>query len=85
MQVILVNGGVITPMNVTVGDRVIIKVVNMLAAPISIHFHGILHHGTNTMDGVDGTTQRDIMPRGAQPLCAFWHAVMFPPLLASSD
>jgi FtsP/CotA-like multicopper oxidase with cupredoxin domain len=70
LQVILVNGGVLSPMNVTVGDRVIVKVVNMLTVPISIHFHGILHHGTNTMDGVDSTTQRDVMPRGAQPLYA---------------
>lgn len=77
----MVNGGVITPMNATVGDRVIVKVVNMLAVPISIHFHGILHHATNTMDGVDGTTQRDIMPRGG--LCGVYAGILFFPLASS--
>ncbi len=43
------------------GDRVRIYVTNKLAAPTSVHWHGI--YLPNGMDGVSGLTQRPIQPR----------------------
>ncbi len=42
------------------GDRVRIYVTNRLAAPTTVHWHGIFL--PNGMDGVSGLTQRPIMP-----------------------
>lgn len=68
MQVIVVNGGVLKPLTAQVGDRIILQVTNRMTERMSIHFHGMLHHQTNTQDGVDGTTQRPIMPNGEQAM-----------------
>jgi FtsP/CotA-like multicopper oxidase with cupredoxin domain len=44
------------------GDRIRVYVTNRLAAPTSVHWHGI--YLPNGMDGVSGLTQRPIPPGG---------------------
>ncbi len=47
----------------TVGDRVIINVMNNLGnQSTSLHFHGIYQNGTTDMDGAVGATQCPIAP-----------------------
>ncbi|KAK9384017.1 Cupredoxin [Kockiozyma suomiensis] len=44
------------------GDTLVVHVNNNLNESTSIHFHGIRHYGTNSMDGVPGVTQCGIPP-----------------------
>ena len=53
----------IPPITATVGDRVIVNVLNQLGnQTTSLHFHGLYMNGTNEMDGVAGVTQCSIPP-----------------------
>ncbi|RHZ48708.1 hypothetical protein Glove_543g76 [Diversispora epigaea] len=45
------------------GDRLVIKVINRLGDPATIHWHGIFQRGTNWYDGVPGQTQCPIPNR----------------------
>jgi hypothetical protein len=55
------NGGVHGPLiEVVEGDRVRIFVTNRLAAPTTVHWHGVLL--PSGMDGVGGLTQKAILP-----------------------
>lgn len=50
----------------TVGDRVVVNVVNQLGnESTSLHFHGLYQNGTSDMDGVTGVTQCPIQPGGS--------------------
>lgn len=60
--VIVVNGEPFKTLEATVGERVIIKVVNKLNEPLTIHWHGMLQRMTNIMDGVSTGTQRPTPP-----------------------
>lgn len=60
--VIVVNGKPFPTVEAEVGDRIIIKVINKIDDPISVHWHGMLQMKTNIMDGVTGLTQRPLMP-----------------------
>jgi iron transport multicopper oxidase len=47
----------------TVGDRVVVNVLNQLRnASTSLHFHGLYMNGTTHMDGPVGVTQCSIPP-----------------------
>lgn len=47
----------------TVGDRVVITMINQLGnQSTSLHFHGLFMNGTNEMDGVVGVTQCGVPP-----------------------
>lgn len=60
---ILVNGQFPGPTIVaTEGDILRVHVTNNLDTPTSLHWHGMLQHGTNEMDGAAGTTQCAIPP-----------------------
>jgi len=51
------------PIEATVGDQVIVNVVNQLGnETTSIHFHGLNQRGTQFMDGPSGVTQCPIPP-----------------------
>ena len=51
------------PITATVGDRVVVNVLNQLGnQTTSLHFHGLYMNGTNQMDGVVGVTQCGIPP-----------------------
>ncbi|KAM0798798.1 iron transport multicopper oxidase FET3 precursor [Usnea florida] len=50
----------------TVGDRVVVNVINQLGnESTSLHFHGLYQNGTSDMDGVTGVTQCPIQPGGS--------------------
>ena len=54
------------PITATVGDRVVINLLNQLGnQTTSLHFHGLYMNGTNEMDGVVGVTQCGIPPGGS--------------------
>ncbi|KAF9972580.1 hypothetical protein BGZ73_004281, partial [Actinomortierella ambigua] len=62
-RVIGVNGVFpIPPMNVTLGDTLVVNVVNQLDLPTSIHAHGLFHTGAGQMDGAGMITQCPIPP-----------------------
>src|SRR5437016_3616434 len=53
------------PINVNIGDRVVIHLTNKLGnETTSLHFHGLFQQGTNTMDGPSGVTQCPVPPEG---------------------
>lgn len=57
------NGQVPAPLlRVKEGDDVTVNVTNLTALPHTIHWHGMLQHGTWKNDGVPGTTQNAIEP-----------------------
>lgn len=62
--VIGINGKFPCPqVDVNVGDRMIVRVNNNLGnQSTAIHWHGLHHYGTNSMDGSSGTTQCPIAP-----------------------
>ena len=47
------------------GDWVVITVINQLADPTTVHWHGILQVLTPYSDGVAGTTQCEMSPGGS--------------------
>ena len=50
----------------TVGDRVVVNVLNQLGNErTSLHFHGLYQNGTTEMDGVAGVSHCPIPPGGA--------------------
>jgi FtsP/CotA-like multicopper oxidase with cupredoxin domain len=62
------------------GERARIRVENALAAPTSIHWHGLRQFGTPTMDGVEGVAREPIAPGGsfvydfvAEPAGTHWY------------
>ncbi|KAJ3393353.1 hypothetical protein HDU84_002148 [Entophlyctis sp. JEL0112] len=59
-----INGapGYNTPINVDIGDQVILSVTNNLEDPTSIHIHGLSQNGTTFMDGPAGISQCGIAP-----------------------
>ncbi|GAO51162.1 hypothetical protein G7K_5273-t1 [Saitoella complicata NRRL Y-17804] len=65
-QVIGVNGAWPPPaVNLTEGDRVIIKTNNHLTEGTSLHAHGMFQNTTTYMDGPVGVTQCAIPPNGS--------------------
>jgi iron transport multicopper oxidase len=55
------------PMNVNIGDRVVVNVKNNLKnETTSIHFHGIFQKGSNQMDGPAMVSQCPIPPGGCE-------------------
>lgn len=51
------------PINANIGDRVVVKVNNMLGnESTSLHFHGLYQQGSATMDGPSGVNQCPIPP-----------------------
>lgn len=53
-------------MTATVGDRIVVNVLNQLGnESTSLHFHGIYQNGTTEMDGAVGATQCPIEPGGS--------------------
>lgn len=60
----MVNGAPSPTLRANVGDRIIVRAVNRLSEPMSLHWHGMLQRSTNIMDGVTGVTQRPVMPGG---------------------
>lgn len=64
LQVIVVNNKPMTILNAAVGERVVLKVTNRLKEPVSLEFHGIPQHGSNTILG--SALQRPIKPNGKQ-------------------
>ncbi|PYH94878.1 hypothetical protein BO71DRAFT_378813 [Aspergillus ellipticus CBS 707.79] len=64
-EVFLINGQQPGPLiEVDEGDSLEIFVKNELPVDTSLHWHGILQHGTADMDGVPGVTQYPISPGG---------------------
>ncbi|KAJ1941256.1 ferroxidase fet3 [Kickxella alabastrina] len=58
-----INGKLpVPPVYITVGDILVINVVNSLDAPTTIHAHGLLQNGTGYMDGAGMVTQCGIPP-----------------------
>ncbi len=54
------------PITATVGDRVVVNVLNQLGnQSTSLHFHGLFMNGTTHMDGPAGVTQCAIPPGGS--------------------
>ncbi|KAI8065800.1 Cupredoxin [Gongronella butleri] len=53
------------PMNVTVGDTLVINALNLLDVPTALHAHGMFQNGTPWMDGPVGVTQCEIPPNYA--------------------
>ena len=52
--------------DVTVGDRVVVNVLNQLGnRTTSLHFHGLYMNGSTEMDGPVGVTQCAIPPGGS--------------------
>ena len=66
-QVIGINGKWPIPvMTATVGDRVVVNVVNQLGnQSTSLHFHGLYMNGTTQMDGPVAVSQCAIAPGGS--------------------
>ena len=55
----------IPPITATVGDRVVVNVINHLGnQSTSLHFHGLYMNGTTVMDGTVGVSQCSIPPNG---------------------
>ncbi|ORX49058.1 hypothetical protein DM01DRAFT_1338235 [Hesseltinella vesiculosa] len=50
------------PMNVTIGDTLVINAFNELDVPTALHAHGMFQNGTVWMDGPVGVTQCAIPP-----------------------
>jgi iron transport multicopper oxidase len=63
-QVIGINGQwPCPPIEVTVGDTVVVKVTNKLETQSTgLHFHGIGQRGSNIMDGPTAVTQCPVPP-----------------------
>ncbi|KAI9227188.1 MAG: Cupredoxin [Piptocephalis tieghemiana] len=60
---LLINGASPGPaIQVTLGDLVVVQVVNDHTKDITLHFHGITQHGTPSADGVPGVSQIAIPP-----------------------
>lgn len=63
--VYLINGQQPGPLiEVEEGDELEVFVTNNLTVENTIHWHGLLQHGTPEMDGVPGVTQYPILPGG---------------------
>lgn len=50
------------PIEIILGDTILVNVTNGLNVPTSLHWHGMRQNGTQEMDGAYGTTQCGISP-----------------------